>query len=206
MHSMRDTDPVTAAYDRIAGSWRDDRLAGAASFRERRLLDRLTASLPAAARILDVGCGSGEPIAVYIAERGFRVVGLDGSARMLEFARRAVPRAEFILGDMRNAEPGGRFDAIVAWDSVFHIPRSDHAAVFKRFRAWLRPLGRLLVSLGGSGGNFTSQMHGETFFYSGHEPPEALRILKRAGFSVEHWEVDDASSRGHIAVIAARAA
>ena len=126
---------------------------------------------------------------------------------MLDFARRAVAGAEFILGDMRNADPGGPFDAIVAWDSVFHIPRADHLAIFERFRSWLRPRGRLLVSLGGSGeAEFTSQMHGETFFYSGHEPFEALRVLERAGFLVEHWEVDDRSSRGHIAVIAASGA
>src|SRR5262249_16281640 len=58
---------------------------------------------------------------------------------------------------------------------------------------------------GGSGdAGFTSEMHGETFFYSGHEPREALQLLAAAGFEVEHWEVDDPSSRGHIAVLAVR--
>ena len=125
---------------------------------------------------------------------------------LLELARRAVPEAVFLLGDMRTVEMGGPFDAIVAWDSVFHIPRSDHAAVFGRFRSWLRPGGRLLMSLGGSGAEgFTSEMHGETFFYSGHEPAEALQVLSAAGLEIEHWEVDDPSSRGHIAILAVRA-
>ena len=122
---------------------------------------------------------------------------------MLDLARRAVPGVTFLHGDMRVAEPGGPFDAIVAWDSVFHIPRAEHAAIFSRFRSWLRPGGRLLVSLGGSGEDgFTSEMHGETFFFSGFEPIEALQVLCEAGFEVEHWEVDDPSSRGHIAVLA----
>jgi hypothetical protein len=47
-------------------------------------------------------------------------------------------------------------------------------------------------------------MHGATFFYSAHEPSEALGLLEGVGFEVEHWEVDDPSSRGHIAVVAVR--
>ena len=202
---MGHADHVVAAYNRIAGAWREARVAGSAPFRERPLLDRLVLPLPPGAQILDVGCGPGEPIAAYLAQRGFQVVGLDGSDRMLELARRAVPTAAFLLGDMRTADPGGRFDALVAWDSVFHIPRTEHRAVFARFHSWLRPRGRLLVSLGGSGEmDFTSQMHGETFFYSGHEPTEALRIVASVGFQIEHWEEDDPSSRGHIAVLAVR--
>jgi cyclopropane fatty-acyl-phospholipid synthase-like methyltransferase len=204
---MRDADSVTTAYDRIAPLWRDDRMSRASEFRERGLVNRLTVSLSPAARILDVGCGCGEPIAAYLVRRGFSLVGVDGSERMLAFAQRAVPEAEFVLGDMRIVEPAGPFDAIVAWDSVFHLPRSDHAVLFARFHAWLRPLGRLLVSLGGSDEEaFTSQMHGETFFYSGYDPHEALQVLENAGFHIEHWEVGDPSSRGHLAVLAVRAA
>lgn len=197
---------VTAAYDRIAEAWSRARRAEAGErFRERRLVDWLVAPLSPGARVLDVGCGCGQPIATYLVGLGVRVTGLDGSARMVELARRAVPEAAVVLGDMRTAEPGGPFDAIVAWDSVFHLPRAEHAALFARFRSWLRPGGRLLLSLGGSGGEFTAEMLGETFFYGGHEPEEALRLLKGAGFDIEHWEADDPTSRGHIAVLAVRA-
>ena len=197
---------VTDSYDRIAAVWRVDRgSASAADLRERGLLDRLLTPLAPGASLLDVGCGCGTPIAADLAARGFRLTGLDGSARMLESAREAVPSATFVHADMRSADPGGPFDAIVAWDSVFHLPRADHAPMFARLHAWLRPLGRLLISLGGSGGaDFTSEMHGETFAYGGHEPTEALRMLEAVGFRVEHWEVDDPTSRGHIAVLAVR--
>lgn len=40
-----------------------------------------------------------------------------------------------------------------------------------------------------------------TFFYSGHAPEASLELLEAAGFEIEHWEVDDHSSRGHIAVL-----
>jgi len=202
---MSAADRVTAAYDRIALAWREDRLGAAEPFRERSLVDRLVAPLPPGARVLDVGCGCGEPIAAYLAGCGFAVTGIDGSAQMLQCARAGVPGATFILGDMRAADPGGPFDALVAWDSVFHLPRADHPRVFARFHSWLWPGGRLLVSLGGTADQgFTSGMHGETFFYSAHDPALALRLLGAAGFAVEHWEVDDPSSRGHVAVLAVR--
>jgi len=202
---VTDTDPVTAAYDRIAELWRHDRLALAKTFRERRFIDELIDPLPPKAAILDVGCGTGAPIAAYLAAKGFRVTGVDGSEQMISLARSAVPRARFVLGDMRRVVVSGPFDAIVAWDSVFHIPREEHAKVFARFHEWLKPAGRLLVSLGGSDAErITSQMHGQTFSYSGYAPEAALQIIGQAGFKVLRWEVDDPSSNGHIAVLATR--
>jgi cyclopropane fatty-acyl-phospholipid synthase-like methyltransferase len=195
---------VVAAYDRIAEAWHASRARDAgAGFRARPFVDGLVAPLAPRARILDVGCGGGVPIAAYLVARGLRVTGLDASSRMLELARAAVPAAEFLHGDMRTAALDDIFDALVAWDSVFHLPRDQHAAVFTRFRTWLRAGGRLLVSLGGSAeAGFTSEMFGETFFYSGHEPGTAVRLLGQAGFQVEHWQIDDPSSRGHMVVLA----
>ncbi len=45
-------------------------------------------------------------------------------------------------------------------------------------------------------------MYGETFYYSGFAPNVARELIEAAGFEIELWEVDDPSSRGHIAVIA----
>ncbi|MFP3940351.1 MAG: class I SAM-dependent methyltransferase [Thermoanaerobaculia bacterium] len=194
------------AYDRVAEAWSAERRERASPrFRERWLVDRLVDPLSPGANVLDVGCGCGEPIGGYLARSGFRVTGVDLSPRMIGLARRSLSEATFVVGDMRRIDPGGPFDALVAWDSVFHVPRAEHAAVFDRFRSWLRPGGRFLVSLGGSEGEFTASMLGETFFYSSHEPSTAIRLLESCGFEVEHWEVDDPSSRGHVAILAERA-
>ncbi len=194
---------IEAPYDRIADQWRRDRLATA--FRERRFLERLIDGLPPGARVLDLGCGCGEPIGRFLMDAGLELTGVDASERLLEHARRALPEANFLLGDMRTVAVDGPFDAIVAWDSVFHLPRDDHAALYRRMAGWLRPGGRLLLSLGGSGApDFTSEMHGVPFFYSGHEPDEAVALLEGAGFRVAHREVDDPTSRGHLAILAVR--
>ena len=198
--SARAHDGVADAYDRIADRWLASRTGFTPSLR--RHLGDLVRGLPRGADVLDVGCGSGIPVARHLADRGLRVTGIDASARLLEHARRKVPTATFVHGDMRTVDLDQRFDAIVAWDSVFHVPRLDHAHVFGRFRGWLGRRGRLLLSLGGSAGEGTSEMFGETFFYSGVAPDAALRQLARAGFRIVEAEIDDPSSGGHLAIVA----
>jgi cyclopropane fatty-acyl-phospholipid synthase-like methyltransferase len=194
---------VSGSYDRIADAWQQARASGA--FHERALVERFVAQLPVGARVVDLGCGSGEPITRFLSDAGLDVIGVDSAARLLDYARRAVPHATFVLDDIRTVELIGSFDGIVAWDSVFHIPRDDHAGLFTRMAEWLKPGGHLLLSLGGSEeSGFTSDMYGATFFYSGYEPEQALALLRAAGFRIEHWEIDDPSSRGHIAVFAVR--
>lgn len=195
---------VSNAYDRSAERWRATRpteLYPVVS----RLLDAALDGVPANARVLDIGCGAGVPLTRALATRGLHVTGLDFSARLLEIARAEVPAATFILGDVRTVAPrgiGDNYDLIVAWDSVFHVPRANHAAVFARFASWLRPGGRLLLSLGGSAWEGTSEMLGETFFYSGFDPDESLRLLETAGFTIVHSEIDDPQSRGHLSIVA----
>jgi cyclopropane fatty-acyl-phospholipid synthase-like methyltransferase len=142
----------------------------------------------------------------WLVASGASVTGLDGSQQLLERARVAVPTASFVLGDMRTVNVDGPFDLVVAWDSVFHVPRRDHARIFARFARWLRPGGGLVLSLGGTEWEGTSAMFGEQFFYSGHAPDESLRLLLAAGFLVDHSEIDDPSSHSHLAVLAHRAA
>jgi hypothetical protein len=124
---------------------------------------------------------------------------------MIDLARLALLKASFVHGDMRSADLDAPFDAIVAWDSVFHVPRAHHAAMCERLWSWLRPEGRLLISLGGSGGDdFSSEMHGQVFLYGRYEPEDSRRMLEAAGWEIIHLEVDDPSRRGHIAVLAVR--
>lgn len=186
-------------YDLIAGRWHASRR----EFRCRAYVDAVVEGLPAGARVLDLGCGTGRPVAEYLVARGLRVVGVDASEKMLEIARGVVPEAELIHGDMLGVTLEGRFAAAVVWDSLFHVRREHHREVFRRLSRWLEPGGRLLLSAGGSGDEgFTSEMFGHEFFYSGWEPEETLALLRGEGFAVESWEVDQPDSRGHIAVVA----
>jgi SAM-dependent methyltransferase len=200
-------------YDRVADEWH-------ANFRgqpyvERVLgyVDKILDGVPHAAKVLDLGCGTGNPIASHLAQRGYRVIGVDQSKEMLRIAGDIVSEAKLIHADMVEVEFTDKFAAAVAWDSIFHVERKYHSVIYRKLNHALEIGGRLLLSVGGSdvtdaasadsnSEGFTSEMFGQTFFYSGYEPKVARRLLEAQGFEIEMWEVDDPSSRGHIAVIA----
>jgi SAM-dependent methyltransferase len=209
-------------YDQIAEQWH-------ANIRDQSYVDRVLGyvdlvlkDLLSGARVLDLGCGTGSPIAKYISEKGFLVTCVDQSAKMLEIAKSVVPEAELIHGDMVEVNLPEKFAAAIAWDSIFHVERKYHSAIFRKLAGSLENRGRLLISLGGSDAlskvddsssridldaeGFTSAMFGHTFFYSGYEPQMARRLIEAEGFQIEHWEIDDPTSRGHIAAIARRVA
>lgn len=198
------------SYDLIADKWHAysrDR-----GYIERALayVDQILRDVPPNAAVLDLGCGTGLPIAKHIVQKGYRVVGVDQSKKMLEIARREVPEAEFIHGDMIHIEFNQQFAAALAWDSAFHVERKYHSAIYRKLAHCLETGARLLLSVGGTGPEeitagaegFTSEMFGETFFYGGYEPAFARKLIESEGFEIELWEVDDPSSHGHIAVIA----
>ena len=83
-------------------------------------LDRLLLSrLGREARLLDICCGTGQ-LAAVLAERGFAVTGIDGSARQLEYARRNAPGCDFINADARDFDLPQIYDAALSL-SLIHI-------------------------------------------------------------------------------------
>jgi SAM-dependent methyltransferase len=71
-------------------------------------------------RLLDAGCGAGL-FASMAAARGAEVSGLDAAPGLIEYARRRVPDAEFVVGDIGRLPFGDReFDAVVALNSLLY--------------------------------------------------------------------------------------
>lgn len=110
---------------------------------------RLCASLvPAGARILDAGCGTGR-VAVRLAELGFDCVGVDLDPSMLTEARRAAPELPWVLADLASLDLGREFDLVVAAGNVLpFVAAGTEAAVVARLAAHLRPDGALVCGFG----------------------------------------------------------
>ncbi|MCU0886214.1 MAG: magnesium protoporphyrin IX methyltransferase [Beijerinckiaceae bacterium] len=93
-----------------------------------QLLDWLPADL-SGRRILDAGCGTGA-FAVEAARRGADVVAIDLSGTLVRIAAERLPSdlgpgsVRFAVGDMLDAGLG-RFDHVVAMDSLIYHPASD---------------------------------------------------------------------------------
>jgi magnesium-protoporphyrin O-methyltransferase len=81
------------------------------------------------ARLLDAGCGTGA-LSIEAARRGARVVAIDLSPTLVSVARERIPAdldssvIEFKAGDMLDPKLG-RFDFVVAMDSLIHYRPAD---------------------------------------------------------------------------------
>jgi magnesium-protoporphyrin O-methyltransferase len=91
------------------------------------LLDWLPADL-CGCRLLDAGCGTGA-LAIEAAKRGADVVAVDLSPKLVSLAEQRAPQlprgsVTFRVGDMLDPDLG-RFDHVVAMDSLIHYRADD---------------------------------------------------------------------------------
>lgn len=203
-------------YDRIAeayAAWGRTDDASVKARYVRRLLDLLP---PAGARVVDLGCGTGAQVTRHLAER-HRVVGVDRSACSLAIARAdrsaGLVRAErpsvglvrADLGDVAFAP--GSVDGVAAFFSIIHLPRDEHAGLFRSMHRWLRPGGVVVATLGtGDEAEGWGELLGARLCWSSWDRPAALRIVADAGFdvlsAVDEVEEEDGLPRTHLWVVA----
>ena len=91
-------------YDRIAEQWHSNFRGQTYVERVLGYVDKILDRLPSGAKVLDLGCGTGSPVAKYIVQRGYGVTGVDQSKEMLRIAKQVVPEAELIHADMVEVE------------------------------------------------------------------------------------------------------
>lgn len=196
------------SYDAIAQLWDQQRVR--LSPAEARILPLVTVGLAPGALLLDLGCGTGQPIATHLATAGFRIAGVDQSPAMLAIARRRLPEHQWLLGSIEDWPRVERVAAAIAWDSLFHIPRERHAAILRRVRDTLPEGGRFALTVGGSDHPaFTDTMFGRKFFYDSHTPDQTVHLLEASGFRIVHEDClnrpDGARDKGRVAIVAAAA-
>ena len=104
------------------------------------------------ASILDLACGYGR-IAIPLAQRGFRVTGLDLSETLLGQARASAARAgvevDWHQGDMREIPWEGAFDAVINVFSSFgyFTDEEENRRVLEGVTRALKPGGRFLIDV-----------------------------------------------------------
>lgn len=138
--------------DAIRQSWEDNAAAWTAAVRGGRIesrrrvtdgavLDAVTALAPA--RVLDVGCGEGW-LCRALEKRGVAAVGVDGSAPLVEAARRAGPGDyhDVLYPSLATRGDLGLFDVAVC---NFSLLEADLGPVLEGVRARLEPGGALVI-------------------------------------------------------------
>jgi cyclopropane fatty-acyl-phospholipid synthase-like methyltransferase len=104
-----------------------------------------------------------------------------------------VPDAEFIHADMTAIDFSPRsFDAVAAFYSITHVPREEHASLFRRIADWLKPDGFLIASLGSAGcADWVGEWLGTEMFFSHYDANTCERLVREAGFDIERAEIVD---------------
>jgi SAM-dependent methyltransferase len=93
-------------------------------------------------RTLDLGCGPGEFADEF---EGDDYVGADLNARYIAHAQRTQP-GTFLVADARKVDlPDRRFDQVLIFGLLHHLPDDDVRAVLAEARRLLVPGGRILA-------------------------------------------------------------
>ncbi|HEY7970629.1 MAG TPA: class I SAM-dependent methyltransferase [Candidatus Limnocylindrales bacterium] len=190
---VRTDDPVSivaAGYDRIADRYLEWSALRPSPAR-RSALGLADELIPAGAVVLELGCGAGIPMTARLAA-GRRLTGIDLSIGQIDRARRNVPDATFEVADMTTWQAASAsLDAVVAFYSLTHVPRDRQAELFAHVRAWLRPGGVFIASLGveDDPGGVEEDWLGVPMYFSHFSARVNRRLLVEAGFVVERAEV-----------------
>ncbi|WP_407495287.1 class I SAM-dependent methyltransferase [Pseudooceanicola sp. MF1-13] len=191
--SLPDPDQVRAVYDRTAARFGQRR---SGSVMEQGWIDRFVADLPKDAHVLDLGCGTGEPVARTLLERGCRVTGADISGEMLALAKASFPQADWVRADIQRLDLGQRFEGIVAWHSIFHLTIDAQREALPRIIKHLTPGGLLLMTTGLEEGESHGHVEEEVVYHASLDRAEYDAIFRAEGCEVMEFVADDQSCGG----------
>ncbi len=176
-----------AKYDKIAQWWHDRHVDSAYGMSQ---LKRALAFAPDGGKALDVGCGAGGRFIRALERKGFAVTGLDVSQEMVALASKNHPGHRFLHQDICTWESDEKYDFLVAWDSIFHLPIEMQNPVLAKLCSLLTVNGVLIYSFGNAIGEHTDQWHDDTFYYSSIGIDKNVQLLLDNGLSVVHLELD----------------
>jgi SAM-dependent methyltransferase len=176
-------------YEQHAIAWDADRRRG--GWNDKLWHERFMTLLPRPARVLDLGCGSGWPVARHLAEGGLQVTGVDSSPTMISLCHHRLPNHDWIVADMRTLSLACRFEGILAWDSYFHLPHDDQRRMFDVFTAHAKPGTMLMFNAGPRRGEAIGNYRGDPLYHASLDPLEYEGLLVQSGFElVEHVATD----------------
>jgi SAM-dependent methyltransferase len=128
---------------------------------EREVLDRIVSAWRpnGGIRHLDFACGTGRIIG-HLRRQTKESVGVDVSASMQAVARRAVPDARFLLGDITTSPllDGERFDLVTAFRFFLNAEPELRLAAMRKLASLMHPGSRLVFNNHRNAGSLTHRL------------------------------------------------
>ncbi len=135
-------------------------------------------------KILDFGCGNGIPYDRFLVNQGFNLTGIDISEKHILSARKKV-NATFILGDFSEYKFKEKYDAIVSFFAIFHIPRTEHKSLLKKMHSLLKKNGLILITLGASDMKCdVENFVGSKMAWSSYSIEKNKKLVEACGFEI----------------------
>lgn len=151
--------------------------------RRQRIL-KLMEALPKG-NVIEIGCGAGT-LLHDLAARGFSCVGYEASPQAYALARyvhQKSPNVEIV--DHITNDWQGNFDYVLAFEVLEHI--EDDVGALARWRTWLKPGGRLVLSVPAH-----QKRWNDSDVWAGHfrryERTTLKILIEQSGFKIQHFE------------------
>ncbi len=159
----------------------------------RDLVRRWAQSLPRGGSVIDVGCGSGEPLTALLIEGGYTVFAVDASPSLVAAFRSRFPDTEIACETAEESSFFDRtFDAVLCVGLLFLLPFDKQERVLMRFADSLVPGGRLLFSAPSQTGTWNDVLTGRPSVSLGLEAYRNL--IEDSGMVLVKTHTDEADT------------
>lgn len=185
-------------YDKIAKWWHENHVNSSYGLEQ---IERAIRYCKHKDSALDVGCGSGGRIIRKLIQENFTVYGIDASAEMIAIAQSEHKDINLTNCNIIDWESDQKFDLIIAWDSIFHLPMAMQKPVITKLCRMLKNSGILIYTFGDTIDEHESEWHGDHFPYSSIGINGNLKTIMESGCECLHLELDQ-YPENHINIIA----
>jgi ubiquinone/menaquinone biosynthesis C-methylase UbiE len=171
---------------------------------ESAYLDLISENIESGSSILDVGCGTGEPIAKYFLEQGYNVRGIDASEEMIKRCKERFPSGDWLQADMRELNLTEQYDLVIVWHSLFHLPHDDQRTTLKKLTTYVKNNGLLVFTSGPECSEDWSQNGGYDLYQASLSAEEYKQILTENKMTVLTHKIKDPDCGGATVWVAQR--
>ena len=145
--------------------------------------------------VVDLGCGTGIPLALKLNEMGIHVIGVDSSKLMVEAFKKNFPNNEVMHSSIQSFEfPKKHVDAVLCWGCLFHLTPNDQITVLNKIFNSVKSGGRYLFTSAKENDNKTGEMNGIKFKYYSLGSVKYNELANNAGWKQIHESEDEGNN------------
>ena len=182
---MKSHDDPSGGWEAIASDFMASRSAIG-----REVVRQWARNLPPGGDVVDIGCGSGVPVSVTLAEDDFKIFGIDASPTLLAAFRLRFPQSQTACEAVQDSPFFHRcFDGVVAVGLMFLLSEYDQQKLIDQVAKALKPGGRFLFSAPRNRCEWKDLQTGKLSLSLGEEEYE--RLLSNAGMRLMNKYVDE---------------